>query len=585
MELLYVWVEEYGNIKRQGFNFSPNYDINYDPDKKELKCEKKEMQQPKLFGENISNITAIVGKNGSGKSTVLECIRRIFNQKPSNKEKIKLRSNCEKIEAYRFKNDKPEYEIYFCGIFKKRMTSDGKSPLFSEPKTIFYTNQFGGLFFKDTNGFGYDYSIYKNFFGNTNLSKDIAQLSNNRINFLSELNQKNEIKIAGIKYPKEIIVEKLQYNAIGGKINNETLEELFLNSVKKTIMEDFNTSHYPKFKDFESIDDLLEEIKKRDKFSYNSFEIYDKYSVNYDNSQKNHKEYQRHCNSYYNFLTNIKKFKDDYLKKIKLNSNYSLKNNLEILKILNLYNYTYINKKNEWLNIKFDPPLSSGEEHMLSLYAQFYSELKSEKDQNYIILLDEPDIYMHPEWQRNIINSINEFFSKFLPNNKYQIILTSHSPFVASDLPRENVIMLDTYDEVVKNENGEIEQEIGNSKVVKDKADKPIKTFGANIFDLYKDSFFVNDIMGEFAKNKITKEIIEKLRTDNLTNEDFKNMEYIVNLIGDEVLSTILKNKIKDKRIIEDKRTIKDIIDNFSDEEREEALKLLNMNKRSDKND
>ena len=27
MELLYVWVEDYGNIKRQGFNFSPNYDF------------------------------------------------------------------------------------------------------------------------------------------------------------------------------------------------------------------------------------------------------------------------------------------------------------------------------------------------------------------------------------------------------------------------------------------------------------------------------------------------------------------------------------------------------------------------------
>jgi len=30
MELVYLWVEDYKNIHRQGFNFSPKFNCNYD---------------------------------------------------------------------------------------------------------------------------------------------------------------------------------------------------------------------------------------------------------------------------------------------------------------------------------------------------------------------------------------------------------------------------------------------------------------------------------------------------------------------------------------------------------------------------
>ena len=68
MELVYLWVEDYKNIKKQGFNFSPRFRCSYDEETKELKVVDKEETgefYPKnFFGENI-NITAIVGENGS----------------------------------------------------------------------------------------------------------------------------------------------------------------------------------------------------------------------------------------------------------------------------------------------------------------------------------------------------------------------------------------------------------------------------------------------------------------------------------------------------------------------------------------
>ena len=83
MELLYVWVEEYGNIKKQGFNFSPNYDFEVKEQENgeytlvdNFETSGKKKQPENFFGDIISNITAIVGKNGSGKSTLLNLLNQ-----------------------------------------------------------------------------------------------------------------------------------------------------------------------------------------------------------------------------------------------------------------------------------------------------------------------------------------------------------------------------------------------------------------------------------------------------------------------------------------------------------------------------
>ena len=79
MELVYLWVEEYKNIKNQGFNFSPRFTCKYENgalticDKKKIECQDNDYME-NLFGQNI-NITAIVGENGAGKSSILEIIK------------------------------------------------------------------------------------------------------------------------------------------------------------------------------------------------------------------------------------------------------------------------------------------------------------------------------------------------------------------------------------------------------------------------------------------------------------------------------------------------------------------------------
>lgn len=69
MELVYLWVEDYKNIKNQGFNFSPRFDCSYNEDTKELTINENK-DYVHIFSENI-NVTAIVGENGSGKSSLI----------------------------------------------------------------------------------------------------------------------------------------------------------------------------------------------------------------------------------------------------------------------------------------------------------------------------------------------------------------------------------------------------------------------------------------------------------------------------------------------------------------------------------
>jgi len=70
MELVYLWVEEYKNIKKQGFNFSPRFKCEFDGENLTIEEDENYIS---IFPKNI-NITAIVGENGSGKSTILEAL-------------------------------------------------------------------------------------------------------------------------------------------------------------------------------------------------------------------------------------------------------------------------------------------------------------------------------------------------------------------------------------------------------------------------------------------------------------------------------------------------------------------------------
>ena len=146
MELVYLWVKKYKNIENQGFNFSPRFECVYDGEK--LTINEKE-DYVSIFPENI-NITAIVGKNGSGKSNILKSLLDIaylgndsnINQKTNDSAKLYAIYYCNIKEKYFYKNidssvplsvkseplqEKKHYTFYYNYTLDYAKSIDGKN--------------------------------------------------------------------------------------------------------------------------------------------------------------------------------------------------------------------------------------------------------------------------------------------------------------------------------------------------------------------------------------------------------------------------------------------------------------------------
>jgi len=141
--------------------------------------------------------------------------------------------------------------------------------------------------------------------------------------------------------------------------------------------------------------------------------------------------------------------------------------------------------------------LSSGEKQMIySINAITYhlinldsiSDMEFEEEISYKyfnIVLDEIELYFHPEFQRIYINELIKSISYVKKvNYRFNIIFLTHSPFILSDIPHNNILGLDN----------------GNSRNSNDNE----KSFGANIHELLGSSFFLeNGFVGEYVKQKI----------------------------------------------------------------------------------
>ena len=130
--------------------------------------------------------------------------------------------------------------------------------------------------------------------------------------------------------------------------------------------------------------------------------------------------------------------------------------------------------------------LSFGEKLLNILFFKILVIISEIKKPTINIIYDEFDVGMHPDMQRRFIDFIIKI-SKFIKEkNAKQInwIIATHSPFILSDIPKENITFLN------------------RGKEVNDYSDDK-NTFGANIYDIFKQGFFLDNSIGTYSENYI----------------------------------------------------------------------------------
>ena len=527
MELVYLWVEKYKNIENQGFNFSPKFVCEFDGENLTI-TENKDYVS--IFPYNI-NVNAIVGENGSGKSSLLvgitnhKAIFKINNEYFSRGFDLKkINSNLKIIE-----NDKD--------ILKHVVYIDFDLIKFPSMKDIWDYDNLNI----------YNRNLYKNIENSTigDINFSIPKYIHNFYNLIMEHIISFESKLFFFN-PQKILFSDYLHEVHSSHPNSIIVNQLFKQvpkhpfSKEKFLLFLFLNKSWQKDSEFpiiETIENLL---------TYEEIIIEHAKHFKIENKQ-----------NIYNFFDELNNLTNNTQMPIEDFITFYEKHKEAFLNLINIA-YLQINFIDTLQREYSD--LSQGERKLFTEMLMIFDAIKKSEKNDMLIVLDEPDLTLHPDWQKKYINEMIKLLSNF-PEKKFHLIITSHSPFILSDIPKENVIFLEKYkedDEKVKNEN----QKVGNCKNTTKDID--IKTFGANIHTLLANGFFMRDgLMGEFAKSKINeiKDFYDANKNLKKDNSDFESKkdefeehkEYFRNIqkiIGEPFLQTIIKNYLDELEIL-----------------------------------
>ena len=522
--------------------------------------------QGEFWGENISMVSAIVGKNGTGKSSILRSIKnRRISTFPFNYEDntIYYSPHLDYIDNYNFEVD--PNDISLDTILRRDLENiidDEKEPT--------------------ENGW------------KLNIKQDLEHLNTSRqINFLaSSLRQQNSV----FSNIFEMLKFKIGTVILRGSVKQEISRDSFHNTpnqFRQTILDilgkcESELDNWVKIRRIEGrnvvnqheintyifkrnlissfltiVIDLMERnntflnegvINKFEKSNYTAIELFRffitdaKVHFNGTSASTAHNVFNPEVLELFEFIYELIDEIQDYnsVKNKSFNAEYYILEKIENLQnnIVKYLSNNYYNQKvrvSNFLGIKStDRKLSSGENALLNFYSILYERVQNiDEDQiheEYILLLDEADLGYHPDWKKRFVNSIIKslpLFFKF-PNNqsRIQIIFTTHDPLTLSDIPRQNVVFLD------KNEEG--------FTII---SDGKKETFGGNIHDLLADSFFISDgLMGDFAKEKI-REVIDWINNNKESSIETKSTPHFLEKLDyyKKVISFIDEKIIKIK--------------------------------------
>ena len=605
-----MYVKEYKGLKDFEITFDNNYEIKYNREKDTLSINKKFESTNndienfysiyKTKG-NIDSVNLLIGKNGSGKTNILEILNLSLSdaeilginymilykfdvnsedfilEKSFFSDFIKIKESKEinfKEDLYKHLDDKNYIEnigVVKFSFKEKVMNASMRQSKFQEKND--FRNIYKANIGNGSKKYIYDYLM------------KINQEGNNENTYLTLIIPDLYVKLIDSDEGK--ILHNLYCNEINDKffrlyVDNDSFRTFILNNCFNyiyltmilVILDSSNKKIFSKEKLRKMKNKLLKLLN--DKSPNEKFEIllkkFERILKKIDKSVvfKFNRENYNTIEKIAVIINNM--IEEDNMTYIG-NGKFkiSFRDSEEIIDLLQKYddfqvpevetNEDLLFKEMEYIQIE-EEGLSDGERIKLQYFSTLYGVLNGEfKDREFITLLfDEVETYLHPEWSRRFLYELIEELERY-EDKKFKLIFATHSPFLIADVLAKDCIYLS------KDEGGKIKAEIKED----------VKTFGANIVDLFKDTMFLESTFGKFATEKI-KGIVDKIEKAEKYLDIKSEADFIIGEIGEKLISNKLKSIIESKFENKDEEYYRTKI-----EEYQEKLKKLG-NKENDKN-
>ena len=567
IHLCYVYIESYKKLRQVGIVIDSHYQYDLDIQSKCLTIEDRSSIPNNFWGVGIHSLSAIVGGNSVGKSTVLRFILEAVIEGSAANDHMR---GC---IIFEMNGELYKYSLN-CNL---RVIGDGGIHIIESEKesinTFFYSGHFSPLFdsvdlrtvelagmYNATDNFRLikDLQDYSNI-DTIHLTNDmqshlfayLAQ-NNNRICYLLSQQQVRDC-LNDFNFPTYIIISA---NTSG------------LKAVQVNYAGQFNGYQIPNFKRISTcfkdnmiayliycnlVNSVADQtivrteacdflVKWCDAYNENTRDILNFFRHYIDNEpiDGNLRRFLHNIHWCLETLDNICSFVDNIGYYIDIRNDgerlYSLAEQIladRMFLTARFFDMSYSHTLSD------KTVLSSGEQELLNLFSRLYHAVVTapRKFDNLripsLLLLDEAEIGFHPEWQRQYVNQLCKFIRLLsVPaGHNFQIVLTSHSPIILSDIPKCCTNFL-------KEEQGYV---VNNSE-------EQSETFAENIFNLYRRSFFMEDgLIGKFASNKIEE---LKARIEQCHScEEMNIIRADINIIGDAFIKRYLQNKLDDATV------------------------------------